>query len=46
MYWLAHDRTKSQPIIEQLAGVLQSQLQEEKTSFVFEEASFMETERN
>jgi hypothetical protein len=33
MYWIAHDRTKSQPIIEQLAGVLQSQLQEEKTSF-------------
>jgi len=30
MYWLAPDRTKSEPLIEQLAGVLQSMLQEDE----------------
>jgi len=30
MYWLAPDRKKSEPLIEQLAGVLQGLLQEDK----------------
>ncbi|MDR1840125.1 MAG: hypothetical protein LBQ93_11145 [Treponema sp.] len=30
MYWLAPDRKKAEPLIEQLAGVLQSMLQEDK----------------
>jgi len=30
MYWLAPDRTKSEPLIEQLAGVLQGLLQEDE----------------
>jgi hypothetical protein len=30
MYWLAPDRNKSEPLIEQLAGVLQGMLQEDE----------------
>jgi hypothetical protein len=30
MYWLAPDRTKSEPIIMQLAGILQSLIHEEE----------------
>ncbi|MDR1836914.1 MAG: hypothetical protein LBQ89_04560 [Treponema sp.] len=29
MYWLAHDRNKSQPLIEQLAGLLQGVVNED-----------------
>jgi hypothetical protein len=45
MYWIAHDRTKSQPIIEQLSGVLQSFLHEEKTPCVYEGASSFQEEQ-
>lgn len=38
MYWIAPDRTKTEPIIEQLAGVIQSMLNEEKTPHVNEES--------
>ena len=30
MYWLAHDRTKSEPLYEQLAGILQGFLHEDE----------------
>jgi len=30
MYWIAPDRTKAQPLIEQLAYILQSQIHEEE----------------
>jgi hypothetical protein len=29
MYWVAHDRNKSGPLIEQLAGILQNMINEE-----------------
>lgn len=38
MYWIAPDKTKSEPIIEQLAGVIQSMLHEEETPHINEEA--------
>ena len=31
MYWMAPDRSKSQPLIEQLAGILKRQLNEDET---------------
>jgi len=37
MYWMAPDRTKSEPLIEQLAGVIQSMLHEEETPYINEE---------
>jgi hypothetical protein len=30
MYWMAPDRTKSEPLFEQIAGILQSMIQEEE----------------
>jgi hypothetical protein len=32
MYWLAHDRTKTEPLCEQLAGILQALLHEDEES--------------
>lgn len=38
MYWIAPDKTKTEPIIEQLAGVIQSLIHEEETPHLNEDA--------
>ena len=45
MYWISPDKTKSDPIIEQLAGVIQSMLKEEETPHFNEENSLSYEER-
>jgi hypothetical protein len=37
MYWLAPDRTKSEPIIEQVAALLQGLIKEDERNDVFQE---------
>ena len=45
MYWIAPDKTKTEPIIEQLAGVIQSMLHDEETPHFNEDAvSFRENQ--
>jgi len=36
MYWIAHDKNKSQPLIEQMAGLVQNLINEKSESIAFE----------
>ena len=44
MYWIAPDRTKSEPLIEQLACVLQGFLHENETDSLIEEEQVQDDE--